>query len=168
MERVPYFEDFTIGDEFSDVPSVTLTEGYASLHQALFSDRTRMPLDQELCRKVTGRNSLVANASLVSNFAIGQSTIPSQRVMGNLFYRGLHFQRPVFLGDTPSLDASGLFCHRPGSQVRFRRIHLLPAPALRSRQTLHLMPGKHSDAPQIAHWCQSPRSDVAMETPAPA
>lgn len=100
MERVPYFEDFAVGDEFSDVPSVTLTEGYASLHQALFADRTRMPLDQELCRKVTGRNSLVANASLVCNFAIGQSTIPSQRVMGNLFYRGLHFQRPVFLGDT--------------------------------------------------------------------
>ena len=89
MERVPYFEDFTVGDEFSNVPSITLTEGYASLHQALFADRTRMPLDLEFCRKVTGRNSLVANASLVCNFAIGQSTIPSQRVMGNLFYRGL-------------------------------------------------------------------------------
>lgn len=100
MEQVPYFEDFTVGDEFSDVPSLTLTEGYAAIHQALFADRTRLPLDLELCRKVTGKNSLVVNSSLVCNLAIGQSTIPSQRVMGNLFYRGLHFHHPVFLGDT--------------------------------------------------------------------
>jgi 2-methylfumaryl-CoA hydratase len=36
----------------------------------------------------------------VCNMAIGQSTIPSQRVMGNLFYRGLTLRLPVFVGDT--------------------------------------------------------------------
>ena len=40
MEQVPYFEDFAVGDEYSDVPSLTLTEGYAAIHQALFADRT--------------------------------------------------------------------------------------------------------------------------------
>lgn len=100
MEQGPYFEDFSVGDEFNDAPSVTLTEGHAAIHQALFADRTRMPLDLELCRQVTGKDALIANSSLVCNFAIGQSTIPSQRVMGNLFYRGLHFHRPVFQHDT--------------------------------------------------------------------
>ena len=32
--------------------------------------------------------------------AIGQSTGPSQRVRGNLFYRGLVLARPVFVGET--------------------------------------------------------------------
>ena len=32
--------------------------------------------------------------------AIGQSTVPTQRVLGNLFYRGLVLLRPVFRGDT--------------------------------------------------------------------
>lgn len=49
---------------------------------------------------MTGREESLANPSLVCNVAIGQTTAPSQRVMGNLFYRGLVLQRPVFLGDT--------------------------------------------------------------------
>jgi len=100
MKDAPYFEDFTVGDEFNEVPAVTLTDGHAAIHQALFGDRSLLPMNLELCRKVTGHQRQVVNPSLVSNFAIGQSTVPSQRVMGNLFYRGLHFQRPVFIGDT--------------------------------------------------------------------
>ena len=100
MENAPYFEDFAIGDDFSDIPAITLTEGYAAIHQAMFADRSRLFLDIELSDRVTGQHRLLANPALVSNMAIGQSTIPSQRVMGNLFYRGLHFHRPVFIGDT--------------------------------------------------------------------
>jgi 2-methylfumaryl-CoA hydratase len=100
MKQSPYFEDFTVGDEFNEVPSVTLTDGHAAIHQALFGDRSLLPLDFELCHKVTGHDRSIVNPSLVCNLAIGQSTVPSQRVMGNLFYRGLHFQRPVFIGDT--------------------------------------------------------------------
>lgn len=96
--KVPYFEDFAVGDDFSDVPAVTLTEGHAALHQAIFADRLRLPLDHELSRKVTG--GILANPSLVVNTAIGLTTMPSQRVMGNLFYRGLHLRAPVFIGDT--------------------------------------------------------------------
>ncbi|MDH5737479.1 MAG: acyl dehydratase, partial [Gammaproteobacteria bacterium] len=96
----PWFEDFEVGDDFSDVPAVTLTEGHAALHQAAFGDRLRLPLDQVLCSRVTGEHRLLANPSLVANMAIGQSTLPSQRVMGNLFYRGLCFRQPVFIGDT--------------------------------------------------------------------
>jgi len=96
----PWFEDFNIGDDFSEVPSVTITDGYAAIHQAIFGDRLRLPLDHHLSKLVTG--SRLANPSLVCNIAIGQSTFPSQRVMGNLFYRGLILQRPVFIGDTIS------------------------------------------------------------------
>ncbi|MBD3646422.1 MAG: acyl dehydratase, partial [Pseudomonadales bacterium] len=96
----PWFEDFETGDDFSDVPSVTLSDGYAAIHQAMFGDRLRLPLDRELCEKVTGSSMPLVNPSLVCNLAIGQSTFPSQRVMGTLFYRGLILHLPFSLGDT--------------------------------------------------------------------
>lgn len=95
----PYFEDLAPGQLFDDAPSVTITSGFAALHQAFFAERLRLPLDVELCRAVTGHDAL-ASPSLVSNIAIGQSTSPSQRVRGNLFYRGLVLQRPSYVGDT--------------------------------------------------------------------
>ena len=97
---VPWFEDFKIGDDYSDVPAVTITEGHAAIHQAMFGDRLRLPLDHVLSQCVTGHSRALVNPSLVCNLAIGQSTIPSQRVMGNLFYRGMKLQRPAFIGDT--------------------------------------------------------------------
>ncbi|MCB1692183.1 MAG: hypothetical protein KDI19_05415 [Pseudomonadales bacterium] len=100
MTDAPWFEDFEVGNEYSDVPSVTLTEGHAAIHQAIFGDRLPLTLDRPLCRRVTGEDRLLANPSMVCNFAIGQTTIPSQRVMGNLFYRGLVLRQPVFIGDT--------------------------------------------------------------------
>lgn len=98
--QAPWFEDFSVGDDLSDVPSITLTDGHAAVHQAIFGDRLRLPLDLPLCQAVTGESRALVNPSLVANMVVGQSTIPSQRVMGNLFYRGLVFQRPVFVGDT--------------------------------------------------------------------
>ena len=100
MINAPYFEDFALGDDLSQTPSVTVTEGYAAIHQSVFGDRSRLPVDLPLCEMVTGQKRLLANPSLVCNIAIGQSTIPSQRVLGNLFYRGLRFHRQVFIGDT--------------------------------------------------------------------
>lgn len=99
-EQAPWFEDFRIGDEFNQVPGVTVTSGMTAIHQAVFADRGRLFLDQPFCKTVTGRKELLVNPALVCNLAIGQSTMPSQRVMGNLFYRGLRFHAPVFVGDT--------------------------------------------------------------------
>lgn len=104
MTEAPYFEDFVVGDNLSEVPAITVTDGYAAMHQAVFADRSVLSLDQPLCQRVTGVDRLLANPALVCNLAIGQSTIPSQRVMGNLFYRGLRFHRPVFVGDTLSTE----------------------------------------------------------------
>ena len=96
----PWFEDLKRGQVFDDAPAVTLTSGHAAFHEAAYGDRLRLPLDAELCRSVTRSDRLLANPNMVGNVAIGQTTFPSGRVIGNLFYRGLVLQRPVHLGDT--------------------------------------------------------------------
>ncbi len=96
----PYFEDFERGQVFDDAPALTLTSGHAAVHQALTGDRLRLPLDAELSRAVTGAEQPLAHPNLVCDTAIGQSTGPTQRVMGNLFYRGLVLLTQVFVGDT--------------------------------------------------------------------
>jgi acyl dehydratase len=96
----PYFEDLEIGQSFDDAPAVTVTPGHAAVHQAVFGDRLRLPLDADLCRRVTGSDNPLVHPSLVCNIAIGQTTMPSGRVLGNLFYRGLVLKRPVYIGDT--------------------------------------------------------------------
>ena len=96
----PFFEDFTRGQRMEPPPAVTLTRGHMVLHQALFGDRLRLPLDQELCQKVSHRKVLLANPHLFFNMAVGLTTYASQNVKGNLFYRGLVFKKPAFIGDT--------------------------------------------------------------------
>jgi acyl dehydratase len=96
----PWFEDLKIGDVFADAPAVTLHSGHAVVHQACFGDRMPLPLDERLCRAVIGEGRWLVHPNVVCNLAIGQSTAPTGRVKGNLFYRGLVLRRPVFVGDT--------------------------------------------------------------------
>jgi 2-methylfumaryl-CoA hydratase len=111
----PWFEDFKHGQVFDDAPAVTLTDGMATLHQSLSGDRLRLPLDHELSRWVTGRSRPLAHPTLVCHVAIGQTTGASQRVKGNLFYRGLQMLRPVHIGDTLATrsEVVGLRQNRP-------------------------------------------------------
>lgn len=95
----PYFDDLAVGQEFSAAPGLTLTPGLAAAHQAITSDRLALALDHELCHQVTGGGPL-APPSLVWDVAIGQSTVVTQHVKANLFYRGLAFRRTPRLGDT--------------------------------------------------------------------
>ena len=113
----PYFEDFELGQRFEHAPALTVSAGHAALHQALLGDRLRLPLDAQLSVEVTGRGEPVAHPNLVCDVAIGQSTGPTQRVRGNLFYRGVVFLRPVYLGDTlrTSTEVVGLKQNKPGS-----------------------------------------------------
>ena len=96
----PHFEDFEVGEVFEEAPALTLTPGHAALHQALLGDRLRLPLDAELSAAVTGGDTALAHPNLVCDVAIGQSTGPTQRVLGNLFYRGLVLLQPAHIGDT--------------------------------------------------------------------
>ena len=95
----PWFEDLEKGMSF-DAPAVTLTDGHAALHAALFGDRLRLALDHHASRSVTGSDAPLLHPLVAVNIAIGQSTWASQRVKGNLFYRGLVMRRPVLVGDT--------------------------------------------------------------------
>jgi acyl dehydratase len=96
----PFFEDLRVGERIETAPALTLTEGHAALHQAILGDRLRLALDAVLCRRVVGGPAPLAHPALVCDVAIGQSTLVTQRVIANLFYRGLVFRRAPAIGDT--------------------------------------------------------------------
>jgi acyl dehydratase len=98
----PYFDDLTVGQVFDGSPAMTLTTGVAATHQAILGDRMRLSLDRELAGAVVGSPDALAYPGLVCDVAIGQSTLATQRVKANLFYRGLTFHRFPTIGDTLS------------------------------------------------------------------
>jgi acyl dehydratase len=99
-EGGPYFDDLAIGQVFDWAPAMTLSSGLAAAHQAIAGDRLRLALDAVLCTAVTGVPGPLAHPALVCDVAIGQSTLVTQRVKANLFYRGLTFHRFPVIGDT--------------------------------------------------------------------
>ena len=96
----PYFDDLEVGQVFDYAPSMTLTSGAAAAHQSIIGDRLRLALDTELALSVTGATTVLAHPALVCDVAIGQSTLATQRVKANLFYRGLTFRRFPVIGDS--------------------------------------------------------------------
>jgi len=96
----PYFDELQTGRVFAGAPAMTLTPGLAAVHQSILGDRLRLPLDAELSAAVTGSTAPMAHPGLVCDVAIGQSTLVTQHVKANLFYRGLVFYRFPAIGDT--------------------------------------------------------------------
>jgi acyl dehydratase len=96
----PYFDELEVGQTFDSAPAMTLTAGAAAVHQAIVGDRMRLGLDADLAAAVTGGSGPLAHPGLVCDVAIGQSTLVTQRVRANLFYRGLAFHRFVEVGDS--------------------------------------------------------------------
>lgn len=124
LDGPPYYEDLVVGEVFR-APGLTLTDGHAALHQAIVGDRLRLSLDGALCEEVTGAPSALAHPMLVCDVAIGQSTGPSGRVLGNLFYRGLA-ARPVYVGVTLRSTTTVIAKRRTGSSgTRARGMVLL-------------------------------------------
>lgn len=99
-ESGAYFDELSIGQVFDWAPSMTLSAGLAAAHQAIVGDRLRLALDTGLCMAVTGSPGPLAHPALVCDVAIGQSTLVTQRVKANLFYRGLTFHRFPVIGDS--------------------------------------------------------------------
>src|SRR5215217_4543986 len=96
----PYFDELQVGQVFDSAPSMTLTAGTAAVHQSIMGDRLRLALDAQLAYAVTGATGPLAHPALVCDVAIGQSTLLTQRVIANLFYRGLVLRRLPRIGDT--------------------------------------------------------------------
>jgi acyl dehydratase len=96
----PFYEDLEVGQVFDASPGLTLTDGHAAVHQAILGDRLRLALDADLFSRVVGEEARLAHPALVCDVAIGQSTLVTQRVIANLFYRGLVLRRAPRIGDT--------------------------------------------------------------------
>lgn len=94
----PYADELEVGQRFEAL-GLTLDDGLATLHRAACGDRLPLALDAALAEAVTGVPVRLAHPSLVADIVIGQSTAPSGRVLGNLFYRGFVLA-PVTLGTT--------------------------------------------------------------------
>jgi len=92
-----------------------LTEGHVAAYQGIVGSRLRLMLDQVLGPEVTGSCRPLAPPGFVCDVAIGQSTLVTRRVIGNLFYRGLALRRQPFLDDTlrTSVEIVGLRQNRP-------------------------------------------------------
>ena len=99
-EGGPYYDDLSVGQVFDWAPVLTLSSGLAAAHQAIVGDRLRLALDAGLCAAVTGLPAPLVHPGLVCDVAIGQSTLVTQRVKANLFYRGLTFHRFPVTGDS--------------------------------------------------------------------
>lgn len=178
MSGGPFFDDLYVGQVFDTAPSMTLTSGVAATHQAILGDRMRLPLDAELCAAVTGAASPLAHPALVCDVAIGQSTLVTQRVLANVFYRGLTFHRFPVIGDTlttrtevvglkqnsarPGRPATGLAALRMTTTdgagrlvLDFHRCAMLP----RSSDTVDT--GHHDDMNVIGTAAGSPADPVA-------
>ncbi|MFT4393586.1 MaoC family dehydratase [Gordonia lacunae] len=95
----PYFDELSPGQIFDDAPSLTVTDGLAAAHQMILGDRLRLALDAHLSGRVIGGGTL-AHPGLVTDIAIGQSTLATHHVKANLFYRGLRFLSHPRIGDT--------------------------------------------------------------------
>ena len=94
----PFFDDLRVGLVADSAPALTLTEGVAAVHAAIVGNRMRLALDAELSRRVLG--APLAYPALVWDIANGHSTLFTQRVIANLFYRGFMFRRAPAIGDT--------------------------------------------------------------------
>ncbi|WP_248491373.1 acyl dehydratase [Tsukamurella sp. PLM1] len=77
---------------------MTLTDGMAAVHASIVGNRLPLSLDAELAQAVAGRR--VVSPALAWDVSIGQSTLATQHVRANLFYRGLCFSRLPAIGDT--------------------------------------------------------------------
>jgi citrate lyase beta subunit/acyl dehydratase len=98
LVAAPYADELEVGQVFQ-APGLTLDHGLQTLHRAACGDRLALALDAELSTRVTGALDMLAHPALVADVVIGQSTLPSGRVLGNLFYRGMSLA-PVPLGTT--------------------------------------------------------------------
>ncbi|HEX3956143.1 MAG TPA: MaoC family dehydratase [Trebonia sp.] len=111
--RGPAFEDLSTGQVFDTAPPVTLTDGLAAAHQAIVGERSWLALSRPLAAEVLGGPA--APVSLVWNVSIGQSTLATQQVLANLYYRGLVLRRQPYIGDTlhTATRVTGLRQNRP-------------------------------------------------------
>ena len=118
----PYYEDLSVGQVLPRQPSVVIDDGMAALYQSMVGERLPMVMDPAVSAAVTGQPGRLVSAGLVMHLSTGHSTTLTRRVIANLFYRGLRFVRPVFIGQslatTVTVAALADSRPRPGRPLR--------------------------------------------------
>jgi acyl dehydratase len=153
----PYFEDLSVGDTARSAPSLTLTAGHAAVHQSILGDRLRLPLDAGLSARVLSAPAALAHPGLVCDVSIGQSTVLTQRVVANLFYRGLAFRRAPVIGDT---------LHTTTTVTALRQNSRKPGRATTGLAALHIVTVDQEDRAVLDYWrcAMLPLRDPEAET----
>jgi acyl dehydratase len=139
----PFFEDLEVGMADATAPAMTLTEGLAAVHQAIIGDRLRLALDVPLARRVLGGRAPLAHPALVWDIAIGQSTPITQRVIANLFYRGMVLRRSPVIGDT---------LHTTTEVAALRQAAPKPGRAARGLAVLRIRTVDQEERPVLDFW----------------
>lgn len=139
----PWFEDLSVGDRIEEAPALTVTEGLAAVHQAILGCRFRLGLDATLAEHVLCTSAPPINPALVCDISIGQSTLITQRVIANLFYRGLAFRRLPSIGDTlrTTTEVVGLRQNSPK-----------PGRAATGMAVLHIRTVDQDERPVLDYW----------------
>jgi acyl dehydratase len=153
----PWFDELSVGQVSPPVPALTLTEGHAALHQAIVGDRLALALDGPLSAAVTGSDRPFAHPALVWDVAIGQSTLLTERVIGNLFYRGLVLRRAPGIGDT---------LHTSTEVVALRQNSSKPGRAATGMAVLRVRTSDQQDRRVLDFWrcAMLPLSDPERQT----
>lgn len=139
----PWFEDLRVGDTARSAPALTLTAGHAATHQAIVGDRLRLPLDAGLSARTLGAAVTLAHPALVCDVSIGQSTVLTQRVVANLFYRGLVLRRAPVIGDTLRTTTT---------VTALRQNTRRPGRAATGLAALHIVTVDQEDRPVLDYW----------------
>ena len=100
MMEERYFEHFTLGDIIEHGVPRSLSEGDASLYQALYGARNPLFCARPVAEAI-GLNNMPLDSWLVFHIVFGKTVADiSRHAVANLGYAQGLFHAPVFVGDT--------------------------------------------------------------------
>ena len=102
-----YFEEFTVGMEFTHEPARTVTETDNLLFTTLSMNPQPLHLDIEFAKQSQFGQILVNSLftlALVVGLSVGDTTLGT--TVGNLGFEDVRFPNPVFIGDTITSSTS--------------------------------------------------------------
>ncbi|MEM7095968.1 MAG: acyl dehydratase [Actinomycetota bacterium] len=167
-----FYDDMHAGLRFPEPAGVTIDDGMASLYTAISGDGLALTLDRDLCRRVTGSSSLLANPALVMHVSIGASTVATRNVIGNLFYRNVVLRQQVFLGETlrtvTGVRAMADSRPKPGSKPRGKALLTISTTSggdtVVDYERCPLLPCRGDDAPGHADEIGAPAGDLDLSS----
>lgn len=113
-----YFEDLPVGAVFTHQPSRTVTETDNLLITTLTMNPQPLHLDAEYAAQTEFGKILVNSmftVSLVVGLSVGDTTLGT--TIGNLGFEKIEFPKPVFVGDTITVETRVLEARRSKSRT---------------------------------------------------